>query len=436
MNRFRVLTLRLAPAALLLALALKPTPAKADVTIFDSDGWSFYTRGLIAAHYSFAKGDGDPRGFDNRVLAGGQFLTSNVEDGRGDAPTVTLSRIRSGFVGTQIGFGINRQISERVHVESLLAINMNDISNDRGQDGVKGVDFREAWASVVTPYGSFKFGRMFSIFGSASAQVVLMAYRYAQGNPCTFAVPGSIGCGSVGAGPLYAGFDAQMRYISPRVAGFEFQFSVSDPTRSSTEFLLTPLPRIDAEVNFDRTIGPAHLRVYGQGLYEAPEKVDGDALKKLNVWGLMASGIVDVGGLSLGGGAWTGAGIGIRVPLEVEDPTYPLSFDPKTGEARLFRGFFGNATYELPTGTSATVGGGTVFIRPTDTDKAANPMNLDPPPTVGYTILTQNAEFHLVLAQKIDTVVLTGEFMHWTSAWYFGEKQAMNFLGAGANYFW
>jgi hypothetical protein len=428
MRRFRALTLRLAPAALLFAVVMSPAKARADVVVSDHDGWTFYTNGLVAAHYQLATGDGDPKPLDGRqTLLGGKLLTSNVEDGRGASPTVTLSRMRSGFVGTQIGFGVNRQISQTVHVESLLAVSVNDISNDRGQDGPKGVDFREAWASVVTPYGSFKFGRMFSIFGSASAQVVLIAYRYALGNPCSFVVPGGIGCGSVGAGPLYAGFDAQMRYISPRFAGLEFQFSVSDPTRSSTDFVLTPMPRFDAELNFDHKFGAAtRLRVITQGLYEAPEKIEGTNLRKLNVWGAMGSAILDAGGLSVGGGGWTGAGIGLRVPLEVEDPTYPLSFEPKTGETRRFLGFFGNVAYDYH-GSAVAVGGGSVFVRATASD-------IDP--AVAYSVLTQNTEGHVVFSQRIDTVVLTAEYMRWMSKWYWGETQNLNFMGVGANYFW
>jgi hypothetical protein len=443
MSRLRVSTLWLSSAALLAALVASPSVARADVTIFDQDGWSFYTNGLVATHYQLTMGDSDPKTLVTQAFAGGKFQTSNVEDGRNG--NVVLSRMRSGFVGTQIGFGVNRQISQNVHVESLLAISVDDVSNDRGQGGVKGVDYREAWAAIVGPYGTFKFGRMFSIFGSASAQVVLIAYRYGIGNPCAFSVPGHIACGSVGAGPLYAGFDAQMRYISPRIGGIELQISISDPTRAAADYTLTPVPRVDGEINFDGKVGPAHAHVTVQGLYEQPKWVDRSELKGLNVWGAMASGIVDAFGATLGGGAWTGAGIGIRVPLEVEDPTYPLSYDPETREARHFLGAFGNLAYQLKsTGTGVALGGGAVFIKPTNHDKQTmdipemmvNGTVIPAVPKPSYSVLTQNYEGHVVFTQQFDAVVFTLEYMRFHSKWYFGEQQSMNFMAVGANYFW
>jgi len=142
----------------------------------------------------------------------------------------------------------------------------------------------------VTPYGSLKFGRMFSIFGSASAPVILLAYRYGVGNPC-FASQNTIACASVGAGPLFAGFDSQIRYISPRALGLEFQLAVSDPVIGPA-YHMSPLPRFDAELNYDRSFGPSgKLRVFGQGIAEKLQRVDGDNLKSVTVWGAMVMDI-------------------------------------------------------------------------------------------------------------------------------------------------
>jgi predicted porin len=419
MRRLRALPLHLASAAALMVVVLGASKARADVTVFDNDGWSLYTRGLIATHYQLAIGDGDPPpGGGKGTLLGGKFLTSLVETAD---KKVTLSRMRSGFVGTQLGIGVNRRVSDRVHVESLFAFNADDISSDRAQEGLKQVDLREAWASIVTPYGSLKFGRMFSIFGSASASVVLVAYHYGVGNPCTFAAS-VIACGSVGAGPLYAGFDSQMRYISPRVAGFELQVSIMDPSRAQSDFTRTPLPRVDGELNYDHTFGPAHLHLIGQGLFDQPTTPTGE---KLTAWGAMGTGQLDIGGLTVAGGGWTGKGIGTRVPLESEDPTYPISFD-QSHVARAFTGLFGNAAYDFH-GTAVAAGGGILSVTPTAVDQDVN---------TAYSILSQNQEFHVVLSQKIDSVVLVAEFMHWKSLWHYNEVQNINFTGVGVNYFW
>src|SRR5882672_10152133 len=217
MRQLSSLTLRFATAASLMILTAYAKRANADVILYDNDGWSFHTTGLIAAHYQLVLGDADPNA--RLTLAGGRILDEQSASDQRDN-TITLSNIRTGFIGAQIGFGVNRKINENVHVESLLAISMNGINSNRGQNLQKDVDYREAWAQVVSPYGTLKFGRMFGIFGEGSAEVMVMAFKYGVGHPCKISVA-TISCGSSGAGPIYAGFDGAIRYISPRLAGFE-----------------------------------------------------------------------------------------------------------------------------------------------------------------------------------------------------------------------
>jgi len=169
MRRLRSLTLSFTPTALFVAVALSPGRAKADITLFDNDGWSFYTSGLVAAHYQLVMADADPNA--RLSLAGGRILDEGSATDQRDPThlTTTLSSIRSGFIGTNIGFGVNRQISPTVHVESLLALSLEGINSNRGQNLQKDVDYREAWAAIVGPFGTLKFGRMFGIFGEGSA---------------------------------------------------------------------------------------------------------------------------------------------------------------------------------------------------------------------------------------------------------------------------
>jgi hypothetical protein len=422
MRRFRASILAFAQLAMLLAIAMRPGIARADLTIYDKDGWSLYTRGLVAAHYQLTLGDGDPSSMHG-VVVGTPLSPQGAQDTRDNK--LTLSRMRSGFVGTQLGFGINRRISETVRIESLIAINVFDISSNRGQSLPKAVDVREAWAAVHTPYGTFEFGRMMSIFGSASSAVVLLAYQFALGHPC-FAAETTIGCGSSGAGALYPGFDAQMRYVTPRVGGLELRVAISDPV-VGPGYVMTPLPRGDAEINYEVLSGSSFkLRVTGQGVAEQLERVEGTGLEKGNVWGVMGSAILTAGRLSLGGGGWTGAGIGTHVVVEASDAANPLAFDAQ-GELRQFRGFFGNIVYAFANGSAIAAGGGATFVRSTAADVGMGS---------GISVLARQSEFHVVLTHRIDALVLTAEYMRWMTKWYFGEKQNENFMGVGANYFW
>jgi len=420
-------------AALALAVSAIPAEARADVTLVDKDGWTFYTRGLVAGHYQLIKGDADPT-FSNGVntgipSAGGQILDERTSADARDN-TLTMSNVRSGFIGTQIGFGLNRKLSERVHVESLFAINAVGINSNRGQNLQKDVDYREAWAEVVTPYGSIKFGRMFGIFGEGSAEVMAMAWKYGVGHPCVVN-HATISCGSSGAGPIYAGFDGAIRYISPRLAGFELALSLVDPSVSPYA-KMSPTPRVDGEVNFDQTFAPVNVRIIAQSMYETIAKTTPPAgatpgtIEKDTIWGAMGTAIVSVGPVKLGGGGWTGSGVGERIPLEASDPANPI-FSDQTLKLRKFRGYYGNVQAEFMS-NFLTLGGGILYVQPTAIDVGVG--------TAPNDVLDHQSEFHATYQHKWDAIVLNAEFMHWTTVWHFGEVQKLNFMGAGLNYIW
>ncbi len=419
-------------ATLAVAVAI-PTQARADVTLVERDGWTFYTKGLVAAHYQLVKGDADPS-FSNGVQSGipssgGQILDERSSSDQRDG-TVTLSNIRSGFIGTQIGFGLNRKISEAVRVESLLAVSAVGINSNRGQNMRKDVDYREAWAQVVTPYGSVRFGRMFGVFGEGSAEVMAMAFKYGVGHPCVIN-HSTISCGSAGAGPLYAGFDGAIRYISPRLAGFEAAISVVDPSVSPYA-KMSPTPRVDGEINFDKTFAPVNIRVIAQGMYETiskstpPAGMTPGTIKTDTIWGGMGTAIISAGPVRLGGGGWMGTGVGERVPLEASDPANPI-FSDQTLELRRFRGYYGNLQGEFMNNT-LTVGGGILYVQPTAIDVGIG--------TAPNDVLDHQNEFHVTYQHKWDAIVVNAEFMHWETNWHFGEKQKLNFMGAGLNYIW
>ena len=436
MRRLNSVPLRFATAASLIILTAYAKRANADVVLYDNDGWRFHTTGLVAAHYQLILGDADPNA--RLTLAGGRILDETTASDRRDS-TITLSDIRSGFIGAQIGFGVDRRISDSVHVESLLAISMNGINSNRGQNLQKDVDYREAWAAVVTPYGTVKFGRMFGLFASGSAEVVLMAYRYGVGNPCVINAS-TIACGSVGAGPLYAGFDGAIRYSTPRAAGLQFQVAVVDPS-VGPGMKMSPIPRFDGELNYDQAFGTARLRLFAQGMYDrigtsTPASGGMEGTVKWNkVWGAMGTAILNVGGFAVGGGGWEGEGIGERIPMEANDPANPLSYDQSL-TLRLFRGFYGNVQFENH-GWALTVGGGKLFVRPTDLDNSDNPPNF---------VLADQTEYHATLSYKIDSLVFNGEFMRWHTNWHRDpmlpadarnpNQQTLNFMGVGINYLW
>jgi hypothetical protein len=445
MRRLRTLCPRIAVVIPLVLVWLSSARANAEVTLFDSDGWAFRITGVVAAHYQLVMGDADPLGGGKQLIGGRILDDSTASDQRNVPPTLTMSNIRSGFFGTQIGFAMSRQISPTVHVDSLLAGSVNGINSNRGQDtaGPKAVDYREAWAQVVSPYGTVKFGRMFGLFASGSAAVVTMAYQYGVGHPCIVNAA-TIACGSVGAGPLFAGFDGAFRYTTPRFAGLQLQLAVTDPDVGNIA-KMSPFPRVDTELNFDQTFGSARIRLIAQTMWTRLEKSTppdmmnpGGTLKVLDVWGLMGTALLDVGPVSLGGGGWTGAGVGERIPLEANDPAFPIAWD-STGVLRHFLGFYGNAQFNFQ-GTAITVGGGELLVKLTDNDLSMNTATLT---------LKDQYEGHITINHKFaNCLVANVEYMYWHTDWqddpsmvgvvagYEHLKQALNFMGGGLNYVW
>lgn len=432
MRRFGGLSVYWA-AAMALVVLLGSAQAKADLVLFDKDGWKFRTAGLVGAHYQMVYGDSDPA--STGVLVGGLLNPAGAQDTRTNS--IVYSRVRSGFIGTQIGFGVTREISENLNVDGFLAASVWDIGTDRVQPVPKAVDFREAWAAVNTEYGTFKFGRMFSIFGSASAEVVLIAYKYGIGHPCSAGTSG-ISCASVGAGPLYANFDSQFRYISPRFAGFQVQLAVNDPL-ATPGFKINRIPRGDAEINYIQPFeGLGQIRVYAQTMVETLARIRqlpggaGSDEQSLTAWGVMGSAILDLEKFTIGGGLWTGEAIGIRTVLEfLPDSANPLAYDAE-GNARGFFGWFGNLSYDFVNlvggdGTVLAGGAGASYVRSTAADIL---------PNSGRSVISSSSDFHVTLTQHIDAISLIAEFTHWESVWYRNERQSVNFMGGGANFKW
>jgi hypothetical protein len=416
-----------AAAAALCALSMGSSIAKADLVLYDADGWRFFTAGRVEGHYQLIQGDGDP--VSHNRLVGGEIQNTETQDQNN---TLIDSRIRSGFVGSQIDFGANDKFSETLEAKAFIAVWLNGIDSNKGTPpSSKGVDVREAWGSLGGRFGTFVFGRAFSIFGSASGEVNDYAFQYAVGHPC-LADTSTIACGSVGAGPLYAGFNAQLRYATPRVAGFEVQASLEDPS-SLPDYHITRLPRFEGEINFlARFLGDGKFVVKGQGLSQQLGKLNAnrDGTVSTTAWGAMGVARLEVAGFKLGGGAWTGKGMGTNNALQQDDQAKPLAHDLPGGnfpgdELRMFRGFFGNVVYGYH-GTALAVGGGAAFVQETISDAA----------TVSTSLLRQNVEYHVVFTQRIHSIILSAEFMHWRSDWYLGESQSLNFIGAGSTMVW
>src|SRR6266851_9832160 len=134
---------RVAAGCALCALSMWPGIANAELVLYDANGWRFFTAGRVEGHYQLIEGDGDPVSANR--LVGGQIQNTSTQD---ENNKLIDSRIRSGFVGSQIDFGVGNKLSETLDAKALVAVWIGGIDSNKGTPPAsKDVDVREAWGS-------------------------------------------------------------------------------------------------------------------------------------------------------------------------------------------------------------------------------------------------------------------------------------------------
>src|SRR5260370_268098 len=184
------------------AVLLWGRSVRADVVLLDKDGWSVWTSGRSAAHYQFIFGQGTPA-----PSAPGVLLTGFGNDAAGNnSNDVATSRIRSGWGGAQLNFGVANQVTPELKAKTYFSFNVADITNDREKTAGKGIDIREAYTSLEGSFGTVIIGRALSIFGTALAGSVYMySYGDGVGHPC------SVDCAAYTCGPVTAGARVEVK---------------------------------------------------------------------------------------------------------------------------------------------------------------------------------------------------------------------------------
>jgi len=225
------------------ALLLAPRPAAADLTLFDSDGWTFFTDGRINSFLSLGFGDDfpnrdttDPTKLADPVGGGGQYFTAGFPNDQGYNHKFYGARVRSGFLGSIIAFGVKRQVTEWTSIKSYVSMwgtsesFARDRNNDAGLSTSKGFDMREGWVSVDGLWGSFVGGRQSGIMGGISTEIdFLYGHNFGVGLPCLEIYYPT--CGHIGTGALGPGFAAGFSYLTPSLSGLRVKAALYDPVR-------------------------------------------------------------------------------------------------------------------------------------------------------------------------------------------------------------
>lgn len=437
-RRTRARSLVLAAATTLGVLVGSSAPAKAELVFYEKDGWSVSTDGRVNAFYSYAHGKGRPLDHPPANPAPGAGIEHPLDNDNG----IDGSRIRSGFVGTVLGFQIKKQITEQLSMKARLAIWWTIEQRRTIGAGSNNVDGREAYLQVTGPWGSVMGGRTLGLFGRGNIELnALYAHGNGVGYPCDVVNYGPA-CGHVGFGVLYPGFTPSIRYITPdTLAGFSLEAGIFDPLTLGGPFQRTPYPRVEAEAaySYKKEEDFAHAKAWlgttwqrVAGYNENPDPTDPTARKTINTvdpYGFAGGIRGGVGPVRAGVAGWTGKGIGMTYPLENTQYPFDSQFKLRTSQ-----GIYAQLMVTLAK-TDICLGWGVNSLKENDVDK-------NPPPDENGVVQ--------VRANVIDTQtgISAGVWHHWEVLtvgaeyfradykWVYGNGQVVNFFNAGGTFKW
>src|SRR3954466_11984304 len=213
--------------------------------------------GRFQAFANYNDGQGYPGNGQTALITDGNDKPVELRGGgieRGDAvpefqmgtnPTpgnqglVRELRIRSGFTGNVLGFGIRKRLSERTEILGYSAVTVGIDSEQRRKFAIVQPDWRESFVRVTSSWGSFTAGRTLTLFSRGATEITyLYGYRYGLGFPGTITNASQSTAGSVGFGVLGNGFGSGLAYATPRLAGLQITVGAYDAVNFPNTLLL------------------------------------------------------------------------------------------------------------------------------------------------------------------------------------------------------
>jgi hypothetical protein len=465
---------------------LLPRVASAEITLVEKDGWTVYMNGRVQAFLNYNKGDGYPGpaaidGNGQKVdLRGGGQSPSDAYHEYDKPPTARAAtdvgkveelRIRTGFVGNVLGFGIKKKLSESSELMAYTAVTTYIDSTSRRKYLEVRPDWRESFLRVSGLWGSLTAGRTGTLFSRGATEITyLYGFKYGLGWPGSVSSPGGSGpgAGAVGFGVLANGFGGGITYATPDLAGAQVSVGIYDANSlvGSGVWERTKWPRAETELTFERKLGGAGMfKLFGNGAWQKVYSKDGPGSS--TIVGAGYGGRVEIGPAHLGLAGHYGKGVGMDFALQ---PTPAIwdhrdEYQKDTLKMRTFTGYYIQAMVSATKAIDISAGAGITSVAQTPEDKldsknhdeASDPMgNLTPaanddgdatrPDSVGFaTIKSQTgihggATFHLT-----ENLHLALEYFRAMFQWYKpipataqtpNPKQNFHVINAGITYDW
>jgi hypothetical protein len=466
------------------AVSLIPRSADAEITLVDKDGWTVYMNGRAQAFLNYNNGDGYPKnkvidgnGSSVELIGGGQtesdayteFPTREEQQAaqaRMELPSagkVQELRLRTGFVGNVLGFGIKKRINDNTEVLAYTAVTTYIDSTNRRKYLEVRPDWRESYLKIIGPWGSVLAGRTGTLFSRGATEITyLYGFKYGLGWPGNVSsVNGSgPGAGSVGFGVLANGFGAGIVYATPNLAGAQVSVGVYDANSlvGSGTWERVRWPRAETELTFERKLGGTGMfKLFANGawqkVYSTQTPSNGTIL------GAGVGGRVEVGPVHLGVAGHRGKGVGMDFALQ---PTPAIwDYRPEYSDnlkLRTFTGIYAQAMVSATKALDLAVGAGQTSVAQNPEDKVDSKdddMNPATPAasdgTGGYdsagfvTIKSQTGINASVTVHATEDIHLAFEYFRAMFEWYkpspagpdtIQPKQNFHVINAGITYTW
>lgn len=423
--------------AVCLALAaLVPRDAAAEFSLAKQNGWELTLDGRLNAFISVAQGDRTPEGVAEWTAG----LYEPADPNRGN---IFVTRIRSGFVQSVLGFGLTKEVTPGYKLSGRFAL-WAGASNERKPvlGSQPDVQARELFIRLEAPWGTIEAGRDLGLFGRGG---ILMDGEIVHGNgmgsPCSTRQILGGACGFAGHGVLFPAFNAGAIYSTPSLAGIQAKVGLYDPSVNSEKaYEITPYPRVEAQLSYNFE---DHLKVFGEGMWQrlintAPLKdVQGNLVldsngkprdQKADASGVAAGALFAGGPVQVGGAFYTGTGLTLIIPV-FNTPIFADSF----GVLRKGHGFVGMASLTFG-GTKIAGGAGISRLELTKYDEQQQPFSQLVPPK-------QQLGISLGLYQSVlDQLTWALEYFRGQYTWFdyrdaagnvAPPKQAVNFVNTG-----
>jgi hypothetical protein len=402
----------------------------AEKVIAKGDDWQVYTDGRVGAFLSWVHGDHAPVATSGESFSGsawGAPAEPHSDESRG---TINMMRIRSGFLGNQLGVGARGQVTQWTTVTGYVQMWAWTESEDRTKTNINYVDVRQGYAKLEGPWGSFLAGRTRTLFSRGATDIdVLYGHRWGVGG---FGTPDQIqkrgpSQGMVGFGVMGSGFGAGMIYGTPVISGLQLNVGIFDPaTLGGPGWNGTKYVRPESELTFERKFGETgKVVLFADGVYQKVYQQDlcdpSARLCEETVEGVGYGGRFEAGPFHLGASGFYGKGLGTSFALE---NTYAAA--DADLRLRWSDGYYVQTQVVLRK-FDLFAGWGIVRLFLTDLDQK----------TPGLSVLKHMMGINAgVVYNMTPNVHFDLEYFRAEAAWFLGEKQVLDCGAFGLTFNW